>query len=197
MFFSLLAPVEIGAVIKRFTYFSHLRKEYYYRRESCGDNQTSIRLASHLVRAPNLRSGGHEFESPMRELGALTKNGNTLGIRSFYTTSICQRENSQGKYVNIALDDIENLSGLTVYCHAILHMYSITCGRPVLVCNTVIHQFYRDFYLGMFAPAFTRRQNVFVVPIFIYTQFLTSVYTLPWHTYTDTLPSQHFQASIS
>jgi hypothetical protein len=38
------------------------------------ETRTSIWLASHLVRAPNSRSGGHEFESPMRqELGALTK----------------------------------------------------------------------------------------------------------------------------
>ncbi len=28
------------------------------------ETQTSIRLASHLVRAPNSKSGGHEFESP-------------------------------------------------------------------------------------------------------------------------------------
>ncbi len=43
-------------------------------------------LASHLVRAPNSRSGGHEFESPMRqELGALFKSGKTLRVRSFYS----------------------------------------------------------------------------------------------------------------
>ncbi len=44
------------------------------------DTQTSIRLASHLVRAPNSRSGGHEFESPVRrQLGALTKMERSLG----------------------------------------------------------------------------------------------------------------------
>jgi hypothetical protein len=38
------------------------------------------------VRAPDSRSGGHEFESPVRqELGALTKSGKTLGVRSFYS----------------------------------------------------------------------------------------------------------------
>ncbi len=42
----------------------------------------TLRLASasysHLIRAPNSRSGGHEFESPMRqELGALAKSGRT------------------------------------------------------------------------------------------------------------------------
>jgi hypothetical protein len=38
------------------------------------ETQTSIRLASHLVAAPNSTSGG-EFESPMwRELGALTED---------------------------------------------------------------------------------------------------------------------------
>ncbi len=43
------------------------------------------RLASHLVRAPIFRSGGHEFESPERqELSAQPKRGNTLGVRSFY-----------------------------------------------------------------------------------------------------------------
>ncbi len=49
------------------------------------ETQTSIWLASHLVRAPHSRSGGHEFKSPMRrELGALTKSGKTIGVRSFY-----------------------------------------------------------------------------------------------------------------
>jgi hypothetical protein len=34
----------------------------------------TLRLASLLVKAPNSRSRGHEFESPVRqELGALTK----------------------------------------------------------------------------------------------------------------------------
>ncbi len=48
--------------------------------------QTSIRLASHLVRAPNCRSGARELESPMwRELSALTKSGKILGVRSFYS----------------------------------------------------------------------------------------------------------------
>ncbi len=51
-----------------------------YCREACRDTQSSIRLASHLVRAPNSRSGGHEFESPVwRELGALTKMERSLG----------------------------------------------------------------------------------------------------------------------
>ncbi len=49
------------------------------------ETESSIRLASHLVKAPNSRSGGHEFKSPRpRELGALTKSGKTLGVRSFY-----------------------------------------------------------------------------------------------------------------
>ncbi len=53
--------------------------------EKPAETQTSIRLASHLVRAPNFRYGGRELESPMRrELGALTKNGKILGVRSFY-----------------------------------------------------------------------------------------------------------------
>jgi hypothetical protein len=44
--------------------------------EKPAETQTSIRLACHLVRAPNSRSGEHEFETPMRrELGALTKSG--------------------------------------------------------------------------------------------------------------------------
>ncbi len=47
--------------------------------------KTSIRLVSHLVRAPNSKSGGHYFESPMRrELGVATKSRKTLGVRSFY-----------------------------------------------------------------------------------------------------------------
>jgi hypothetical protein len=54
--------------------------------EKPAKTQTSIRLASHLVRAPNSRSGGCELESPMwRELGALTKSGKILGFRSFYS----------------------------------------------------------------------------------------------------------------
>jgi hypothetical protein len=41
--------------------------------EKPAETQTSIWLASHLVRGPYSRSGGREFESPMlRELGALT-----------------------------------------------------------------------------------------------------------------------------
>jgi hypothetical protein len=52
--------------------------------EKPAEAQTSIQLASHLVRAPNSRAEGHEFESPVRwELGALTKSGKILGFRSF------------------------------------------------------------------------------------------------------------------
>ncbi len=53
---------------------SEILKRYYreHCREACRD--------LHPVRAPNSRSGGHEFESPMRwELGALTKSGKILG----------------------------------------------------------------------------------------------------------------------
>ncbi len=47
---------------------------------------TSIRLASHFARVPNSWSGGHEFESPAWiELGALTEDGKTLGIRYFHS----------------------------------------------------------------------------------------------------------------
>jgi hypothetical protein len=54
--------------------------------EKPAKTQTSIWLASHLVRAPNSRTEGHESESPIRrELGALTKSGKTLGVRSFYS----------------------------------------------------------------------------------------------------------------
>jgi hypothetical protein len=54
--------------------------------EKPAKTQTSIQLASHLVKAPTSRSGGHEFESPIwRELGALTQSGKTLGVRSFYS----------------------------------------------------------------------------------------------------------------
>ncbi len=42
--------------------------------EKPAETQTSIRLASHLVRVPDSRSGGHELKSPLRrQLGALTK----------------------------------------------------------------------------------------------------------------------------
>ncbi len=54
--------------------------------EKPAETQTSIWLASHLVKAANSRSGGREFESPIRqELGALTKSGKIFGVRSFYT----------------------------------------------------------------------------------------------------------------
>jgi hypothetical protein len=54
--------------------------------EKPAKTQISIRLASHLVRASNSRSGGHEYESTMRwELGALTKSEKTLGVKSFYS----------------------------------------------------------------------------------------------------------------
>jgi hypothetical protein len=50
------------------------------------ENLTSIWLGSHLVRVPDSRSEGHEFESPMRQkLGALNKSGKILGVRSFYS----------------------------------------------------------------------------------------------------------------
>ncbi len=40
----------------------------------------NLRIASHLFRAPNFKSGEHEFKSPMwQELGALTNSGKTLG----------------------------------------------------------------------------------------------------------------------
>jgi hypothetical protein len=55
--------------------------------EKPAETQTSIRLAYRLVKAPNSRFGGHEFESPMRrELRALTKSGKILGVRYFYNT---------------------------------------------------------------------------------------------------------------
>jgi hypothetical protein len=42
-----------------------------------------------LVRAPNFRSGVHEIESPVwLELGALTKSGKILGVKSFYKPDI-------------------------------------------------------------------------------------------------------------
>jgi hypothetical protein len=48
--------------------------------EKPAKTQTSIRLASHLVRAPNSWSGWHEFESfAFKELGALTKVEEPLG----------------------------------------------------------------------------------------------------------------------
>jgi hypothetical protein len=44
-------------------------------------------LASDLVRASNSRSGGHEFEYPMRrELDSLTTSGKTFEVRSFYNS---------------------------------------------------------------------------------------------------------------
>jgi hypothetical protein len=65
--------------------------------EKPAETQTCIQLASHLVRAPNSRSEGHEFEPSMRrEISALTKSGKTHGVRSFYsgdpdvTTCSCQ-----------------------------------------------------------------------------------------------------------
>ncbi len=50
-------------------------------REACWA-QTSIRLASNLFRAPNSRSGGREFESPMWR--QWLNSGKILGVRSFY-----------------------------------------------------------------------------------------------------------------
>ncbi len=49
----------------------------------------SARYGSHLVRAPNSRSGGHDFECPVRQkLVVLRKSGQTLGVRSFYNTAL-------------------------------------------------------------------------------------------------------------
>jgi hypothetical protein len=51
--------------------------------EKPAETQTSIRLASHLVGAPNSRSGGRELEFP--------KSGKILGVRSFNTAKIRER----------------------------------------------------------------------------------------------------------
>jgi hypothetical protein len=66
-----------------FTFFTFLLSLYIFLKsvnftkgvvEKAAETQTSIGLASHLIRAPKSRSGGREFESPVRrELGALTK----------------------------------------------------------------------------------------------------------------------------
>ncbi len=49
------------------------------------ETQTSIWLASYLVRAANSRYGGHEFESPLRQNSVnWLKSGNILGVKSFY-----------------------------------------------------------------------------------------------------------------
>ncbi len=48
--------------------------------EKLAETQTSIRLASHIVRVPKSRSWEHEFEFPVwRELGVLTKVERPLG----------------------------------------------------------------------------------------------------------------------
>ncbi len=76
--------------------FRFLQKKYFKKFHACVPITNILwrslprhsnwhRLDSHLVSAPNSRSRRHEFESPVRqELGALTKSGKTLGVRSFY-----------------------------------------------------------------------------------------------------------------
>jgi hypothetical protein len=51
--------------------------------ENPAKTQTSIRLASRLVRTPDLEDMSL---NPLftRELGAMTKSGKTFGVRSFY-----------------------------------------------------------------------------------------------------------------
>jgi hypothetical protein len=50
--------------------------------EKPAETQTSIRLASHLVRVPT----GGQISNPLGDwLGTLTKGGKTLGIRFFYS----------------------------------------------------------------------------------------------------------------
>ncbi len=45
----------------------------------------TLRPAS-AIASRSVRSGGHEFESPVpQELGALTKSGKALWVRSFYS----------------------------------------------------------------------------------------------------------------
>jgi hypothetical protein len=54
--------------------------------EKPAETQTSILLDSYLVRVSNSRSGGCEFESPIRrELGTFTRSGKIHGVRSFYS----------------------------------------------------------------------------------------------------------------
>jgi hypothetical protein len=61
--------------------------------EKPAETQTSIWLASHFIRAPNSLPEGHKLESPAWiELGALTKGGKTLGVRSFYNVIFILRK---------------------------------------------------------------------------------------------------------
>jgi hypothetical protein len=67
--------------------------------EKPAEIQTSIRLASHLIRAPKSISGGCEFESPLRrELGALTKK--------------MERPLGSGLSTGKSFIDIKNLKGI-------------------------------------------------------------------------------------
>jgi hypothetical protein len=54
--------------------------------KEAAETQTSIRLASHLVRVANSRSGLHEFEFPAwRELVAMIKVERSLGSEAEFS----------------------------------------------------------------------------------------------------------------
>ncbi len=79
-------------------YFSTSKRRELCR-EACQDTQTSIRLASYLVREPNSRSGGHEFG---RELSALTKVERSWWSDLSTISSICDC-NSQFGFRELAM----------------------------------------------------------------------------------------------
>ncbi len=96
-------------------------KQYWreHCREACWDTQTSIRLASHLVRAPNSSSRGHEFESPMwRELSALTKSEKTLWVR--LSTAHCIKSSVELENYYSTVGGISKGS-VTISIHSILY----------------------------------------------------------------------------
>jgi hypothetical protein len=72
--------------------FSGWRPKFKDKRTSITTNGSPVEkpydthISIRLVRAPNSKSGGREFKSPMwQELGALTKSRKILGVRSFYS----------------------------------------------------------------------------------------------------------------
>ncbi len=102
--------------------------------EKPAETQTSIWLASHLVRAPNSISEGHEFESPMRlELDALTKKWKDPWGQVFLHAV------HNGRSCNACVRKRNCFTQQISHKIILLHNSSMTRRWKLLKCNVVYH----------------------------------------------------------
>ncbi len=115
----------------------------------------TLRLVSHLVRAPNSRSGGHEFESPVRqELSSLTKSGKTVGsgLSTLVTLTWCLSTWLAWSHDHVSLSGCVTLAAWHVTdrltCPADLldrrHFSTPTCSNPTRYWRELCREACRD-----------------------------------------------------